>query len=193
MQALLSADSDDALHTIRVYHSEGVPRLTRWQTKLVEKLNQDADNFEESRDEELPQILNEVLGSDFTGEPGSSLRVLQERLFEVVTDKGEVDGSVQWVGTRDFLQEAEVAAGMVQSMLAENADLEPSDIGLLIPDSSSTPRRWRMRVLSVASCFRGCPRNAGAVISAAKLSFIFCIAGKSLRPPWLWLCACHRH
>ena len=135
MQALFSADSDDALHTIRVYHSEGVPRLTKWQTRLVEKLNQDADNPEECRDEELLQILNEVLGSDFTGEPGSSLRVLQERLFEAVTDKGEVDGSVQWVGTRDFLQEAEVAAGMVQTMLSETPDLEPADIGLLIPDS----------------------------------------------------------
>jgi ATP-dependent helicase/nuclease subunit B len=135
MQSLLLADSDDALHTIRVYHSEGIPRLTRWQTKLVERLNKDVDNSEERRDEELPQILNEVLGSDSAGEPGSTLRFLQERLFEAVTDKGEVDGSVQWVGTRDFLQEAEVAAGMVQSMLADNTNLEPSDIGLLIPDS----------------------------------------------------------
>jgi ATP-dependent helicase/nuclease subunit B len=103
MQSLLLADSDDALHTIRVYHSEGIPRLTRWQTKLVERLNKDVDNSEERRDEELPQILNEVLGSDSAGEPGSTLRFLQERLFEAVTDKGEVDGSVQWVGTRDFL------------------------------------------------------------------------------------------
>ncbi len=135
MQALFSADSDDALHTIRVYCSEGMLRLTRWQIKLVEKLNQDADSTEEHHDEELRQILNEALGNDFAREPGSSLRVLQERLFEAVTYKGEVDGSVQWVGTRDFLQEAEVAASMVQTMLSENPDLEPADIGLLIPDS----------------------------------------------------------
>ena len=109
--------------------------MTRWQTELVEKLNQDADHSEERLDEELPQILNEVLGSDFAGEPGSTLRFLQEWLFEAVTDKGEIDGSVQWIGARDFLQEAEVAAGMVQTMLSENPDLEPADIGLLIPDS----------------------------------------------------------
>ena len=135
MQSVLSADANDALHTIRVYRSEGIPRLTRWQTELVERLNQDAETSEERLDEELPQILNEVLGSDFAGEPGSTLRFLQERLFEAVTDKGEIDGSVQWVGARDFLQEAEVAAGMVQTMLSETPDLEPSDIGLLIPDS----------------------------------------------------------
>ena len=96
MQSVLSADANDALHTICVYRSEGIPRLTRWQTELVEKLNQDADHSEERLDEELPQILNEVLGSDFAGEPGSTLRFLQEWLFEAVTDKGEIDGSVQW-------------------------------------------------------------------------------------------------
>lgn len=135
MQSVQSADANDALHTIRVYCTEGSPRLTRWQTELVEKLNQDADSSEECHDEALSQILNEVLGSDFAGEPGSSLRALQERLFEAVTDKGELDTSVQWVGTRDFLQEAEVAAGMVQTMLSETPDLEPVDIGLLVPDS----------------------------------------------------------
>ncbi len=135
IQSVLSADANDALHTIRVYHSEGIPRLTRWQAELVEKLNQDADHSEERHEEALAQVLNEVLGSAVAGEPGSSLRILQERLFDAVTDKAEIDGSVQWVGTRDFLQEAEVAAGMVQTLLSEDPALEPADIGLLIPDS----------------------------------------------------------
>ena len=49
MQSVLSADANDALHTIRVYRSEGNPRLTQWQTELVEKLNQDADHSGMSR------------------------------------------------------------------------------------------------------------------------------------------------
>ena len=53
-------------------------------------------------------------------------------------------------------------------MLSETPDLEPADIGLLIPDSFGTPRRWRMHVLLAASHFRGCLRSAGAVILAAK-------------------------
>ena len=135
MESLFLANSDDALHNIRVYQMEGISRLTRWQTKLVEKLNQDADNSEERRDDELTLSLNEVGGGCFAGKPESTLRFLQERLFEAITDKGEVDGTVQWVGTRDFLQEAEVAVGMVQNMLVEDPHLESSDIGLLIPDS----------------------------------------------------------
>ena len=42
---------------------------------------------------------------------------------------------MQWLGVRDFLEEAEVAAGMAQQMLAENPGLTPSDIGLLMPDT----------------------------------------------------------
>ena len=41
---------------------------------------------------------------------------------------------MQWLGVRDFLQEAEVAAGMVQWLLAEDSKLKPADIGLLLPD-----------------------------------------------------------
>ena len=137
MQSLFPADPGDALHTFRVYHIEVIPRLTRWQTRLVEKLNQDSDNPAQHRDEQLPRILHKVLGGDSAGAPASALYFLQQRLFEAVTDtdRREADESVQWVGTRDFLQEAEVAAGMVQSMLAENTNLKPADTGLLIPDS----------------------------------------------------------
>lgn len=135
MQSLFLAKSDDVLYSIRVYQMGSILHLTRWQTKLVEKLNQDADNSEERRDDELTLALNELGDGCFAGQPGSALLFLQERLFKAVTDKGEVDGTVQWVGTRDFLQEAEVATGMVQHMLAENPRLESSDIGLLIPDS----------------------------------------------------------
>ena len=132
-QSLLFTDSDDALHHIRVYHVEGVPRLTKWQSMLVEKLNQNAGAS--MSDEVLTKTINEVLIRDSTGKFDNSLGIVQERLFEVVADRSEVDGSVQWVGTRDFLQEAEVATGMVQTMLAENPELKSSDIGLLVPDS----------------------------------------------------------
>ena len=135
MQSLFLANSDDALRTIRVHQIESVSRLTRWQTKLVEKLKQDADNSDEHWDDELKQSLNETGGGYFAGGSGSALRFLQDRLYEATTDKSETDETVQWVGARDFLQEAEVAAGMVQDMLAEDPHLKSSDIGLLIPDS----------------------------------------------------------
>ena len=60
--------------------------------------------------------------------------MLQSQLYRATADKAPLDESVQWLGVRDFLQEAEVAAGMVQRLLAEDPKLKPADIGLLLPD-----------------------------------------------------------
>ena len=132
-----AAKREDALHTLRVERVEGVPALTRWQQALVEKLNRDAG--EPASDEALVAILKDVLEPEATAAPGapsasSSLRVLQSRLFGASAEKAALDASVQWVGVRDFLQEAEVAAGMVQRLLAEDPGLKPAEIGLLLPD-----------------------------------------------------------
>ena len=134
---LLSAEVRDALHTIRVYHTDGFPNLTRWQAALVEKLNQDADikSVAGVPDDLLMNILNSIYSDVSARDAQSSLRMLQSRLFETTDHKTEIDESVQWVGVRDFLQEAEVAVGMVQTVLVENPELKPADIGLLIPDS----------------------------------------------------------
>ena len=80
-----------------------------------------------------------MLAPEATAAPGapgasSSLRVLQSRLFGASAEKATLDYSVQWVGVRDFLQEAEVAAGMVQRLLAADPGLNPAEIGLLLPD-----------------------------------------------------------
>jgi hypothetical protein len=105
IRSLLRADSDRALHPISVYRIEGVPGLTVWQTRLVEKMNLDAGSADDLSDDKYLGVLNDVLGSDFPAYPGSSLHLLQERLFGVIAEKGEVDQSLQWVGARDFLQE----------------------------------------------------------------------------------------
>ncbi len=134
---LLLAEVCDALHTIRVYHVEDFPYLTRWQAALIAKLNRDAGvETDAGVPDDLPMnILKSVCNGASAREEQGSLRMLQSRLFAVTDHKTELDESVQWVGVRDFLQEAEVAAGMVQTMLAENPELKPVDIGLLVPDS----------------------------------------------------------
>jgi len=138
VRELLAAKREDALHTLRVEQVERVPALTRWQQALVDKLNRDAGDGEPT-DSALAAILKEVFAPEATAAPGapgasSSLRVLQSRLFGASAEKAALDDSVQWVGVRDFLQEAEVAAGMVQRLLAEDPRLKPAEIGLLLPD-----------------------------------------------------------
>jgi hypothetical protein len=129
---LLAADSGSALHTLRVLHVEGVPALTRWQAALVAKLNAEAG--ETAADEALAGVLASVLVEPAAPRAAGALGVLQTRLYRASDEKAALDASVQWLGVRDFLQEAEVAAGMVQRWLAEHSDLKPADVGLLLPD-----------------------------------------------------------
>ena len=131
IRELLAAKREDALHTLRVERVDGVPALTRWQAALIEKLNRDAGDV--PTDAALEGILKGVLAA--SGEPASgALGVLQSRLYRAGDVKAPLDHSVQWLGVRDFLQEAEVAAGMVQRLLAEKPGLKPPEIGVLLPD-----------------------------------------------------------
>jgi hypothetical protein len=132
IRELLAADGGNALHTLRVMAVEGVPALTRWQQALVDKLNRDAGEL--ASDAALVGVLETALAD--AGQPvaGGALGVLQSRLFGASAEKAALDASVQWVGVRDFLQEAEVAAGMVQRLLTEVPGLKPAEIGLLLPD-----------------------------------------------------------
>lgn len=132
IQQLISADANTAIRKIAVYHAEDFPLLTRWQSALVSKLNADAGI---ERDADLCRLLESQLFDQGTVPPRTSLQVLQQQLFASPDEKSALDTTVQWLGVRDFLQEAEVAAGMVQTMLAENPELTPSDIGLLVPDT----------------------------------------------------------
>jgi len=133
---LICSDSTPVLHHIQVFHKEGFPQLTRWQNALVNKLNSDVENSNEieTQDKMLSEILEGVLTSSNASNETSSLITLQTQLFSTVDIKEELDDSVQWVGVRDFLLEAEIAVGMVQEILAKHQDLEASDIGLMIPE-----------------------------------------------------------
>ena len=133
---LLAIDVSHALHAVRVYRIDGVPSLTRWQEALVEKLNRDAESSVTAESDHTAMEILEILSRESPAEfhPGA-LGVIQSQLFATRGAPASLDASVQWVGVRDFLQEAEVAAGMVQRMLAEHPDLRPAEVGLLVPDS----------------------------------------------------------
>lgn len=132
---LLAIDVGAALHAIHVLRVEGVPTLSVWQQALVDKLSRDAIRCGAGEaDPVFLQVLQSVLADgNRTDRPGA-LGVLQKQLFREPGTPEPWDSSVQWVGVRDFWQEAEVAAGMVQRMLAECPALQAADVGLLVPD-----------------------------------------------------------
>ena len=132
IQQLLSTASNTAIRQLGVCRVEGFPSLTRWQVALIDKLNADAGI---ERDAAMMRLLESLLLDEYPAAPQTSLHALQQHLFAAPEEKPSLDTTVQWLGVRDFLTEAEVAAGMAQQMLAELPDLKPSDIGLLMPDS----------------------------------------------------------
>lgn len=132
IRALLAIDVAHGLCPIRVIRVPEVPALSRWQLALVEKLNRDVG--ESSLDEALAQVLTAVLLEDGAAHASGALGVLQTQLYRATADKAVLDESVQWLGVRDFLQEAEVAAGMVQVQLRQDSKLVPADFALLLPE-----------------------------------------------------------
>ena len=131
-QQLISAESNTAIRKLAVSHIEDFPALTKWQVALLEKLNADSG---EKPGAEMAPLLQSLLFDAASLSPQTSLQSLQKYLFSTPEDKTPLDDSVQWLGVRDFLEEAEVAAGMAQRILAENPGLTPSEIGLLAPDT----------------------------------------------------------
>ena len=121
-----------AVHPIRVYQVAGQPRLTVWQAALVAELTRDAGG---PTDDHLQELLTVCLTAQPRARENSALAVLQRSLFEYSSESAASDATVQWVAVRDLYQEAEIAAGMVQSLLGEDPDLKASDVGVLIPDS----------------------------------------------------------
>ena len=132
IQQLISTASNTAIRKLAVCRIEGFPSLTRWQVALIDKLNADAGI---ERDAEMMRLLESLLLDSSSTSSQTSLQTLQQHLFAAPEEKSSLDTTVQWLGVRDFLEEAEVAAGMAQQMLAENPGLTPSDIGLLMPDT----------------------------------------------------------
>ena len=126
-------DASDAPCPIRIHRIAGIPWTTRWQDALIAKLNRDAARAGNATDPEWSRTLRACLKSSPTARPGTALHALQTQLFE--RDGGSVfrDSTAQWIRVRDFYQESEIVAGMVQTLLDGDPDLRPSDIGLIVP------------------------------------------------------------
>ena len=134
VQSLLRADPESASQFIRVYRTPESPVTTRWQNAAIDKLNRDAQLGDIPPDPQLAQILADQFQSDSRASGQSALGLLQRSMFEPGEGSAKLDDSVQWIGVRDFYQEAEVAVGMLQTLLDRHPGTTPADIGLLVPD-----------------------------------------------------------
>ncbi len=135
IKRLLEVDSEQVRQPLCVHRVKELPHTSRWQDALIERLNADAAMAGVTPDGELSKVLQECLRERRSATSDSALGILQRRLFEPGDIAAVADETAQWVRVRDFYQEAETAAGMVQQLLAADPALSPRHIGLLVPDS----------------------------------------------------------
>ena len=133
IRSLLNQPETSLLRPIQVYHHPEYPRLNRWQQALVDRLSHDAHTED--------PILAKLLHTTFVKQPAApdttTLGYLQRHLFATATEPVQQDSSVQWLAVRDYLQEIEVAAGMIQKLLEDNPVLTTADIALLLPNDQN--------------------------------------------------------
>ena len=128
---LLELPIDRMLRPLLVYqHPELLP-LNPWQSALVNRLNQTADaDFN-------PALIDLLAPASPSAPSETALGHLQRNLFEMPTQKQPLDNSIQWLAVRDYLLEAEVAAGMLQQALRDDQTLQYRDIAILLPNDQT--------------------------------------------------------
>ncbi|MEE4243980.1 MAG: hypothetical protein V2I33_01135, partial [Kangiellaceae bacterium] len=127
LRECILAEKSQAIRSIKVQLDSSVRDLSLWQKTLIDKLNSDSYEYEE-------YDCSEFFSSTSSCSEKNSLSILQSRLFEEIDARHPLDQSLQFVSVRDYLEEADVAAGMAQQMLKVNSELSEKDIGILIPD-----------------------------------------------------------
>ncbi|NJD38527.1 MAG: hypothetical protein FIA89_09465 [Geobacter sp.] len=143
IKSLLNLPETALLRPIQVYHHPEHPWLNRWQQALIDRLKQDAH----TEDPALADLLHTTCVEQPTAPDTTTLGYLQRYLFTSATEPVQQDSSVQWLAVRDYLQEIEVAAGIIQTALDDNPDLTTADIALLLPNDQN----YHSAVVSVFS------------------------------------------
>ncbi|MBF0420053.1 MAG: PD-(D/E)XK nuclease family protein [Magnetococcales bacterium] len=126
----LSRSDNVRFPRIQVLHVEGWPAVNRWQASLIGAINRGQGT---KRDESLKAWLTKHATL-----PGSNAKTalaqVQQRIFLEEKKSFPLDASLQWLGVRDYLEEIEVSAGMIQERMQRDKKLQFRDFALLVPE-----------------------------------------------------------
>ena len=120
--------SHQPLRRIQVYQCDAYSHLNVWQSSFVGALNAAAEGMHCA-------VYAEILESCVSAvacTAQSTLGHVQLNLFSKA-NKVALDDSAQWLRVRDYLQEVEAAAGMIQAMCDGEGSLSYSDFAVLTP------------------------------------------------------------
>jgi RecB family exonuclease len=158
--AQLLAAEPAVFRPVTVHYIPDFPPLNPWQASLLEKLARAAVS---PPDDHLLKLLNTLQSSTPAAPEDTPLRLIQEGIFAPFDAASSPDGSLQFCAVRDPLHEAEVAAGMIQTMLDRDQQLTPDRIAVLLPDDP-----LYQRAVADAFGYAGIPRSGLAITSESR-------------------------
>ncbi len=138
--ANLLANQDPPLRTLHVYYLRDANDLNIWQLAVLNKLENDAP----APDPRLQSLLESSLSAPETSNP--ALQAVRNLYSSDVVPPLKING-VRVIAVRDYLAEAEIAAGLIQKAL-ENGS-QACDIGLLLPEDA-------MSLMAMEDVFNRC-------------------------------------
>ncbi|AOL94014.1 PD-(D/E)XK nuclease family protein [Porphyrobacter sp. LM 6] len=173
IQAFLQCSANDALQQVQVIWDRDSIRLTSLERAIVERLEGHHGAVPDNDPDYLRLIVDPKISS---APPGSLLGHIQRHIFDASATRVEDDESLVVLSVRDSLSECEAAAAIAQNWLAKDANLNGSEIGIIVPDigdySSYLAEAFAHAGLAVSSLPSGSTRrNVGA---EAVLLFVQC-------------------
>ncbi|MBF0290626.1 MAG: PD-(D/E)XK nuclease family protein [Nitrospinae bacterium] len=137
---ILNAPDSTSLREIDVIYDPKHGSLSPWDIALIKKLRR---GKKQSVDTALRDLAEQTLCIAPIASSNLALGHLQRTIFDPDGEKRPKDDSVQILAVRDYQEEAELAAGIVQTTLKKHAKLRPSDFALLVPDDIDYSRALR--------------------------------------------------
>ena len=167
---VLDADASNVFHGLSIAHDPVMSALDPWRRAVIEKLN--CDNGPPPVD--LIDTLCEALAVAPRAPATTSHGTLARALFDVGAVGRGKDNTVQIIGVRDYLEETEVAAGMVQKLAT--AGIAHADIGFLVPADADYVTAMR-RVFTISGIpVAGLPNISTARDPGREAAYYFLMA-----------------
>ena len=114
--------------TFYVYFDSNYVELKQWQSLVVTKINADGG----IKNDAISALYDQAIKT-FQKKQAQAIRHCVDNLFSQDVRTIDLDGSLQFIAARDYLEEAEIVATQVRNLVAANKSIVPSDIALLLP------------------------------------------------------------
>lgn len=131
IEQLLAVARPEGGYALSVYRHETMPALTCRQQALIRKIT---DDYGIGADTGLAGCLLRIFQP--VQSASATLTALQTSVFSTLNNKVARDTSLQWVAVRDYQEEIELTAGMIQQIMGKNKLLSYSDFAVLLPDAT---------------------------------------------------------